>query len=151
MHYNFAEDLKTSDKIEVNVIKKLQKAYPNFQFHSFSGTKGYDCIFSMDGKTYSLEIKADFFAVNTGNMVVEYESWGKPAGIVTTKANFIAYAMMRSIDDFDLYLINTEKQRKMIADELYFDTMVGGDIGSNTRLYRFKMDLFKEYATEVKV
>jgi len=59
--------------------------------------------------------------------------------------------MMRSIDDFDLYLINTKKQKQMIADKLYFDTMVGGDIGSKTKLYRFKMDVFKEYATEVKV
>ena len=149
MHYNFEEDLKTSDKIEVNVIKKLQEAYPDFKFHTFSGTKAYDCLFSMGGKTYSLEIKADYFAVNTGNMVVEYESWGKPAGIVTTQANFIAYAMMRSLEDFDLYLINTNKNKRMVEEKLYFDTMVGGDIGSNTKLYRFKMDVFEKYATKV--
>jgi len=150
MFYNFAEDLKTSDKIEVAVIEKLQKAYPDFKFHSFSGTKGYDCIFSLGEKTYTLEIKGDYFAVHTGNMVVEYESWGKPAGITTTTANFIAYAALRSIDDFDLYLINTNKLRKMVDEELYFDTMIGGDIGSKTKLYRFKKDVYTAEAVLVE-
>jgi len=150
MHYNFQEDMDTADKIELAVIKKLQKSYKNFKFHTFSGTKTHDCVFSLDDKTYMLEIKADFFAATTGNIVVEYESWGKPAGIVTTTAHFIAYAVVRSIDDFDLYLINTEKLRRMIEDELYFDQIVGGDIGSNTRLYRFKLNLFKKYAVLVK-
>jgi len=142
MFYNFEEDLSISDKVELAVVQRLQKAYPDFTFHSFSNTKEYDCIFSMGGKTYTLEIKSDYFANHTGNMVVEYESWGRPSGISTTTANFIAYAVMRSLGDFDLYIINTIKLRKMIEEGLYFDTMVGGDIGSKTKLYRFKADVY---------
>ena len=150
MHYNFEADLDTSDKVEVAVIKKLQKVNPEFKFHGFSGTKGYDATFSVAGKIYTLEIKADWFTKDTGNVVIEYESWGKPSGIATTRAHFWAYAVMQDIENFDIYLINTQKLKQIIEEERYFSKIVGGDPGSSTKMYRFKLEEFKNYCKVIE-
>jgi hypothetical protein len=149
MNYDFAKDMAVADKIEVAVVQKLQKHYNNFKFCGFSGTKGYDCVFMMGDKTYTLEIKADFFTSYTGNVVIEFESRGKDSGITTSKASFFAYAVMQTEEDFDLYIITTKKLKQMVENKEYFDIVVGGDVGSRTKMYRFKLDHFAKYAKKI--
>ncbi len=149
MHYNFEDDMATADKVEVEVIKRLQNVNPEFIFNGFSGTKGYDATYTVRGKVYHLEIKSDYYTEKTGNVVIEYESWGKPSGIVTSQAHMWAYAVMRTLEDFDVYLINTEKLRQMIREEVYYDKIIGGDPLSNTKMYKFKLEDFKNYCKVV--
>lgn len=149
MYNDFKADIETSDKVEVNVIKKLQNVNPEFIFNGFSGTKGYDATFTIDDKVYTLEIKSDWNTRDTGNMVVEYECRGKESGIATSTAHFWAIAVMYNIDTFDLYLINTKILQRLIKEGVYFDTMVGGDPGSRTKLYRFKLEEFKKHCKVV--
>ncbi len=44
-------------------------------------------------KGKKLEIKRDFVAGRTGNIFVEYESYGKPSGIKTTQADYWAFIL----------------------------------------------------------
>jgi hypothetical protein len=149
MYYNFEQDLAMADKVEVEVIKRLQKVNSEFIFNGFSGTKGYDATFTIANKVYLLEIKSDYYTENTGNVVIEYESRGKASGIATTKAHFWAYAVMRTLEDFDIYLINANKLKELIDNEVYYDKIIGGDPLSNTKMYKFKLEDFKKYCKKV--
>lgn len=38
-----------------------------------------------------VEVKCDIKAKDTGNLFIEYESWGKPSGIARSKADFYCF------------------------------------------------------------
>lgn len=138
-HYNFKEDLKVAQAVEERVITHLLSLNDNMVFHGFSNNKGYDAHFTVDGIYYKLEIKSDYFANDTGNIVIEHSSRGKDSGIATTQANIWAYVIINK-RGLDIYLIPTQIIKKWIEDEQFEREFAGGDVGSNTRLYLFKRD-----------
>ena len=148
-HYDFNKDLAKAQCIEERVIVHLKKEHSDMDFHGFSHQKGYDCHFSMGGVYYKLEIKSDYHTNHTGNIVIEYESRGYESGITTTQANLLAYAVITP-KGLDIYLFTVKRIRDLIADEAYHAKLVGGDIGSNTRMYVFKLDEIEQYAKKTK-
>ena len=45
-----------------------------------------------------------------------------------------------------LYIIMTAVLRDMITNKKYFRTVVGGDVGSNSKNFLFKLDVFTTHA-----
>ncbi len=137
-HYDFKQDLAEAHEVEERVIVHLNKLNPNMAFHGFSGTKGYDAHFTASGKYYKLEIKSDYSAAETGNIVIEYSSRGKASGILTTEANLWAYSIITP-RGLDIYLFPTVVLQTLIKEEKYERSLTGGDPGSNTKMYLFKL------------
>lgn len=48
----------------------------------------------------TIEVKTDFMANVTGNIAVEFESWGKPSGIAVTKARHWVFVIPNKIAIF---------------------------------------------------
>lgn len=148
-HYDFKTDLEEAHGIEERLVVFLDKKYPSFDFHGFSNNKAYDCHFTLEGIYYKLEIKSDYYTNTTGNIVLEYESRGKISGITTTQADLIAYCVVTPTG-LDIYMFNTKKLKKLIKDEVYERKLIGGDPGSATKMYLFKLDNVKQYSTFMK-
>ena len=142
--YNFKDDLVVAQKIEARVISHLMEKTPEMLFHGFSNYKGYDCHFSLNNKYYKLEIKSDYHATHTGNIVIEFESRGVPSGISTTQANLIAYAVVTT-RGLDIYIITTKKLKALIQEKRYKNITTGGDAGSNTKMYLFSLSVFEKH------
>ena len=149
MHYDFKKDLEDATKIEILVARKIVHRIKNCEFITFSNGKGYDFECSINGTKEYVEIKSDYYARHSGNIVIEYEARGKPSGIATTQATIYAYAVMDGIDNFDLYIIRTSYLKELLNNGLYFDEVTGGDFGSKTKMYRVRLDKFKDYATAI--
>ena len=104
------------------------------------------------GKNIQIEMKEDFMAWKTGNTVVEYECRGKPSGIKTTRASYFVYSILDKDGNPDKhYLIPKKKLDWMIENRMYKDKVTGGDVGSNTKMYRFKLDIFAKNSWELKL
>ena len=57
----------------------------------------------------TVEIKKDYRAWDTGNIAVEYASYGNPSGIAKTEAKFVAYILVdQDQDDRIVFFIKTE-------------------------------------------
>jgi hypothetical protein len=76
----------------------------------------------------TIEVKTDFIADRTGNIAVEYESWGKPSGIAVTKARHWVFVIPNKIALF----VETNRL-KDIARRLYNEGRVttGGDLNKS--------------------
>lgn len=76
----------------------------------------------------TIEVKTDFLADKTGNIAVEYESWGKPSGIATTSARHWAFVIPNKIAMF----VETTRLKE-IARRFYQEGRVtlGGDLNKS--------------------
>lgn len=74
-----------------------------------------------------IECKFDIMALETGNLFVEYESWGKPSGIVTTEASHWAFIL----DNIETIIIIEIKRLKEIARRHWDNKVSGGDEGKS--------------------
>jgi len=86
----------------------------------------------------TFEVKFDEMADYTGNIAIEYESRGKPSGISITKA---IYWVQYYGNKFHIMLV--EDLKKELPDITWKD-VVGGDVGSNTKIHLIKKDKFKD-------
>ncbi len=138
--YNFRLDLATAKETEKEAVEKLHK-HLKIKNVSFNTDYKYDFRLEFEGTTKprTYEVKEDFQCGQTGNTVVEYECRGKDSGITTTEADFWIYKL-----DDGFYQISTEKLRGVIKEELYFREVVGGDRGSNTKMYLFRLPTLKK-------
>ena len=73
----------------------------------------------------TIEVKTDFLADKTGNIAVEFESWGKPSGIATTSARHWVFVIPNKIAIF----VETTRLKE-IARKFYQEGKVtkGGDL-----------------------
>ncbi len=99
--------------------------------------------FNKSEKIVDIEIKEDFTCARTGNIGVECESWGRPSGIAISKADFYLYKVHMPDGKKGVYIIQTNKLKEMIADKLYHRIVVGGDEGSYSKNYLFRLDVVK--------
>jgi hypothetical protein len=76
----------------------------------------------------TIEVKTDFLADKTGNIAVEYESWGNPSGIAVTKARHWVFVIPNKIAIF----VETNRL-KDIARRFYHDGSItaGGDLNKS--------------------
>jgi hypothetical protein len=87
---SFSEDLHTGEAMEQEVLKQIQKKYP--QAYKIEGYfKDYDIYIPELSK--SVEVKKDYKSKDTGNLVIELTFDGKPSALLTTKADFWVFAV----------------------------------------------------------
>lgn len=137
-NYNFRKDLAVSDAEAPEVIKKIKTFFREIKDIQTYKIKEYDMSGIYKNKQLTFEIKNDIMSADTGNVAIEFHSWGKPSGIATTTAK---YWIQKICEDH--YIIKTDKLKTMIVDKKYFWIVRGkGDKGSNTQMYLFKKDVF---------
>lgn len=143
-HYDFDKDFPIARKTEKQIAKFLVEKL-SMEFVDECNNADYDIRMKMsDGKIFTIEIKEDFSCKRTGNVGVEFSSWGRDSGIAISKADLYMYKVHQPNGKIGLYAINTKKLKKMIADEKYFRIVTGGDVGSNSMNYLFKLAVIQE-------
>ncbi|MEM4260781.1 MAG: hypothetical protein QXG00_06085 [Candidatus Woesearchaeota archaeon] len=94
---------------------------------SLNDTK--DCDIEIITETNSLlriEVKQEKKSKYTGNIAIEYESWGKPSGVATTKANLWVHFFLDPHDVWNFVIFDVRKFRTEIETIADFKT-AGGD------------------------
>lgn len=137
-NYNFQLDLANAKETEKAAVKKLEK-WLEIESVTFNDDYKYDFLIKLPASSRTYEVKEDLMCGQTGNTVIEYEYRGKPSGISTTEADFWIYKF-----DDGFYQISVDKLRKVISDQLYFREVTGGDKGSNTKMYLFRLATLKK-------
>ena len=143
-HYNFREDHKIAEKTERQMGKFLAETVPGLVFKRICKTSDWDLEFEFNGKPATVEVKEDFTCERTGNVGVEYESWGRKAGISVSKADFYLFKVHCPDGKARAYLIESKKLKRIcFEDPLWHREVVGGDVGSESKNYLFKLDVIK--------
>lgn len=149
-NYDFKKDLKIAETTEMEIAKLIHERLDvDIEDIEFGNTKDYDIRFPYRGKYYTVEIKEDFMCAKTGNVCVEYESRGKPSGINSTKASMYFYKIHQPDGNVVIHALKTDRLREMIEKKEYYRIISGGDAGSFTRSYLFKLGIFKYHSIEL--
>jgi hypothetical protein len=135
--YNFDTDLQNSYIIEREFGSMLEKR-KDIHSVTYNDNYKYDVKVEMDNRTMTFEIKNDMMSAKTGNIGVEFECRGKPSGINRSEAEFWVFKLK---DGY--WTINANKLKRLIDEEHYTRIAVGGDVGSNTKMYLFRADFLK--------
>lgn len=144
-NYDFDKDLPVAQKTETQVAEFLVDK--GLKFLGDCDDNRYDLLMSHEDKEFTIEVKEDFSCERTGNVGVEFECRGKPSGINVSKADFYLYKVHCPDRGIRLYIIKTSKLKKMISNKEYFRVVSGGDPGSNSMNYLFKLDVIKSNFT----
>lgn len=88
----------------------------------------------------TIEVKTDFLADKTGNLAVEFESWGKPSGIAVTKARHWAFVIPNKV----CLMIETGRLKEL-ARKFYKEGNVtlGGDLNKSKMVLIPINEIFK--------
>ena len=141
--YNFEHDLKTANNTEKQIKELLESL--GYLFVEYCHNNKYDIVMTnKQGEKNTFEVKEDFACERTGNVGVEYECRGKPSGIASSVADFYIYKIHEPSSETKAYCIRTAKLKKLIEDDMFFRTVSGGDVGSNTKCYLFKLKVIKD-------
>jgi len=141
--YNFNTDLVNagySAEREFGALVLQNKKVRNVDYND---NKKYDVKVYMRAGTkeyYTFEVKNDMKYSQTGNIGIEFECRGNPSGIQTTEADFWVQKL-----NGEFWQIHRKKLLELIAEEKYFKIGVGGDEGSNTKMYLFKPDVIMPF------
>jgi hypothetical protein len=142
--FNFNKDLPTGFQVQCE-LAELLKARKTVLDVTHNDNYKYDLIVKMsDGSIRTIEVKNDLTSARTGNVGVEFECRGNPSGISKCIAEFWAF---RLLDGF--YMLHADKLKRLIAEQRYHRIGIGGDDGSNTKLYLFYIEDFKKEAQKV--
>jgi hypothetical protein len=142
-NYNYKQDKPIADETEKQVAEILRATY-NAVILDYGHTNKYDIKARVNGKVFTFEVKEDFTCERTGNVGVEFECRGEPSGISVSKADFYIYKI-HSKYGIKFYLYKTSQLKAMITDGLFFKTVNGGDVGSNSMNYLFDYDTFTKH------
>lgn len=107
--------------------------------------KDWDFWIEKDGQRSFWEVKRDRRTHETGNVVIEFESSGRPSGIAVTKADFWMYIVD---DEPTIFIIPVDELKALIAAEQYSCTRYVGDYGKN-RAYFFRREVLADYEYSV--
>ena len=135
-HYSFLRDLEES-KVAVNVVKafleNLHEDANNAIVEELGKARqkeGDVEVTSECGISYSVEVKYDMMAKQTGNLCFEtHNSKGDLTGISSTEANEVHYVVPEE-DGFSLYMFKTKELRNYLFDTKNiskFRSVKGGD------------------------
>lgn len=136
----FMTDLAFGEKYQQELINILKPK----KFKIMKGKfKEYDLIIYDIIDTY-YEVKADRMAHKTNNICIEYECNGKASGITTTTSDYYAYFIIKSKDDYNLYIVPVSDLKQMIKQNKYSKNISGGD-RKKSNFYLFSTAIFNEY------
>jgi hypothetical protein len=91
--------------------------------------------------------------VQTGNIAIEYESYGKPSGIAATEADYWFHNLCIGDDTFATLVFDVPSLKRIIDNLDYKKTVSGGDHNAS-RMYLlniqklFSSDVIKAYKNE---
>jgi hypothetical protein len=147
-NYDFKTDIKTGEQGEDFVKNFLISR--GFKFIHKNNDNKYDLLMSYNDNNYTYEIKTDVLLSekrDTGNLVVEFESRGKPSGVSVCEADYYVYYIPKLKE---IWNIGMNDLKNLIASES-FRVVVGGDKGSNTKMYLIEREKYKEHFKIYKV
>jgi hypothetical protein len=82
----------------------------------------------------------------TGNICIEYESWGKPSGIRATESDYWFHNLCIGKDEYCTLVFKTDTLRKIVDKLDTFQTVSGGD---NNASRMFLINLQKLFSSDV--
>lgn len=145
-HNDFHDNLEFAQKGEEEVAELLSKKFKDFKLKAFNNDNQCDIVAEVGGQTVTIEVKEDVRTKDTGNVVIECESRGKPSGIMTSKADFWVFRIHTNEGLLNLlYKIRDVKQA--IRDRRFHNKRQMPHTDSNNVLYFFRLDTLREYAT----
>ena len=83
---------------------------------------------------------------DTGNICIEYESWGRPAGIKATEADYWFHNLCVGENEYCTLVFKTEVLRSIVNDLDTFKSVSGGD---NKASKMFLINLQKLFSSDV--
>ena len=146
-HYNFSRDFPEGRQAEEEAKIKIKNMFPGILINENDNiTEDFDISGLYESKEIKFEVKWDKMAEKTGNVAIEYESRGKKSGISVTIADFYIYKIKNKFYIFDTSVIKDELFNKMNYDR----DVIGGDKGSQTKMYLIKTENFILWGKETK-
>lgn len=134
----FKRDLNKGENIEEQVLSIIQLRYP-------AATKiegyfpNYDIWIPEINK--SVEVKSDEKSMETGNIVVELEMYGKPSGILKSKADYWVF-----FDGFKfLWTTPIKIFECILLNKLNFVSFIGNGDTQQKKAILIKKELLGEY------
>ena len=82
----------------------------------------------------------------SGNICIEYESWGKPSGIRATESDYWFHNLCIGKDEYCTHVFHTDTLRKIVDKLDTFKTVSGGD---NNASRMFLVNLQKLFSSDV--
>ena len=82
----------------------------------------------------------------SGNICIEYESWGKPSGIRATESDYWFHNLCIRKDEYCTLVFHTDTLRKIVDKLDTFKTVSGGD---NNASRMFLVNLQKLFSSDV--
>ena len=141
--YDFNKDLPVAKRTEKQISDYLVSE--GFRLIEECNNSDYDLRMQRPcGEIFTIEVKEDFMCERTGNVAVEHYCRGKPSGISVSKADIYVYKVHEPNGQKNIYAIKTSKLKRMIEDKLYDRDVTGGDEGSNSKNYLFRLDVIKD-------
>jgi len=107
----------------------------------------------LQGKKIEVKSERDVWQ-NTGNIAIEYESYGKPSGISATEADYWFHNLCIGDDIFATLVFDTDSLRRIIDNLDYKRSVSGGDHNAS-KMYLlnlqklFSSDVIKAYKKDV--
>jgi hypothetical protein len=107
----------------------------------------------LQGKKIEVKSERDVWQ-NTGNIAIEYESYGKPSGIAATEADYWFHNLCIGDDIFATLVFDTDSLRRIIDNLDYKRSVSGGD-NNASKMYLlnlqklFSSDVIKAYKKDV--
>ena len=83
---------------------------------------------------------------DTGNICIEYESWGKPSGIKATEADYWFHNLCIGENEYCTLVFKTEVLKRIVDDLDTFKSVSGGD---NKASKMFLINLQKLFSSDV--
>lgn len=137
------------------IMSYFPKNYPDGDFQ-FIGTsnglnkkvmKEWDLRFGIYSKTDKLksainiyfEIKTDGYETKTNNLIFEKSSNNKKSGVFGTTAHFFIY-FLPLYNERNIYIIKPKKLIELLESNFMTHIVSGGDLGSNTFMYKINRD-----------
>ncbi len=147
-NYNFHQDLPIAKQTEKEVAKILERVY-GAKIKELNNDNRYDILASIKGQDWTFEVKEDFTCEKTGNVGLEFKCRGKDSGIAVSQADFYVYKI-HTKNGIVYRLYKTETLKKMVENQEYFRIVNGGDKGSNSMNYLFKLEVFESHGKRIQ-
>ena len=141
-YYHYELDKKIADKTELQVADIICSKM-NCELVDIGLDNKWDLKFKKDGKYTTVEVKEDFTCERTGNVGLEFSCRGSLSGISVSQADLYCYKLHEPCGATRVYLIKTDRLKQLINDKQYFRIVNGGDFGSNSLNYLFKLSLIQ--------
>jgi len=147
-YYDFNKDLPIANKTEKEVGEIL--ASKGAKIISYNNDNKYDILMEYKGKRTTVEVKEDFTCEKTGNVGLEFSCRGKDSGIECSQADFYVYKIHQPDHQIHFYMMKTKDLKDLINHKFYHATVNGGDPGSNSLNYLFKLKYIQQISILLK-